>query len=176
MDSEPSSVEEELLPVVDERDRIVGIERRGVIHARELLHRAVHIILVDDLGRVYLQRRSWEKDSAPGKWDSSCSGHVDAGESYDEAAIRELMEELGIESQGAPRRVGKLTASAATGMEFSTVYTMQTASEPVPDPREIIEGRWADPLDLDDWIERFPSDFAECFLQVWEHCRERIFE
>src|SRR5271163_326450 len=67
---------------------------RREVHARKLLHRAIHVLIHDAQGCLFLQRRSMGKDTFPGCWDSSCSGHVDAGEDYFTAARRELVEEF----------------------------------------------------------------------------------
>src|SRR6187401_1192215 len=86
----------EYFDVVNERDEPVSRALRQEVHARGLLHRAVHVLVFDQHGRVFLQKRSMLKDTSPGLWDSSCSGHLDAGEDYDAAAIRELGEEIGV--------------------------------------------------------------------------------
>ena len=96
---------DEFFDVVDGRDTVVGRAARREVHARGLLHRAVHILVFDGAGRVFLQKRSMKKDIAPGLWDSSCSGHVDAGENYDAAAVRELAEELGLRIVSVPERL-----------------------------------------------------------------------
>ncbi|MBI4800417.1 MAG: NUDIX domain-containing protein [Desulfarculus sp.] len=133
----------EPLSVVDEQDRPQGVRPRWLIHRDGLPHRAVHVLVFDGQGRLYLQRRSPAKDTFPGRWTSSASGHVDPGEDYGQAARRELMEELGLE---APLIwLGKIAAQPATGMEFSAVYRAQTAQAPQPNPREIIEGRFFTP-------------------------------
>ena len=87
---------EELFDVVDAQDRVVGQAPRREVHAKQLRHRAVHVLVFDEKGAVFLQKRSMGKDSCPGTWDSSCSGHLDAGEDYDAAAVRELREEIGL--------------------------------------------------------------------------------
>jgi isopentenyldiphosphate isomerase len=86
----------ELFDVVDEQDRVLRREARAEVHRQRLLHRAVHILVFNIRGEVYLQRRSAKKDTYPHRWTTSCSGHVDAGEDYDTAAVRELAEELGL--------------------------------------------------------------------------------
>jgi len=133
----PASDPDELLPVVDEQDRPLGLARRGDIHAQGLLHRAVHVLVFAPGGRLWLQRRGPDKDTYPGMWTSSASGHVDPGESYDQAARRELGEELGLELELA--YLGKVDACPATQGEFSGVFRAETAQEPVPDPEEIAE-------------------------------------
>src|SRR5262249_61942687 len=86
----------ERFPVVDKNDRILRDATRSEVHANNLRHRAIHILIFNSAAEVYLQQRSRWKDRHPLKWDSSAAGHVIAAESYDETARRELEEELGI--------------------------------------------------------------------------------
>ena len=76
--------------MVDKNDRIRGYASRSEVHGNNLRHRAVHILIFNQVGEVYLQQRSRWKDRHPLKWDSSAAGHVTAGENYDETARREL--------------------------------------------------------------------------------------
>ena len=81
---------EEIFDVVNERDEVVGRAPRKEVHARGLWHRAVHVLVFNARGEVFLQKRSLKKDIAAGKWDSSASGHLDTGEDYDAGAVREV--------------------------------------------------------------------------------------
>ena len=74
---------EEIFDVVNEQDQVVGQKPRSEVHRLGLLHRAAHILVFNCRGEVFLQKRSLTKDRQPGLWDSSASGHVDSGESYD---------------------------------------------------------------------------------------------
>ena len=87
---------EEPFDVVDAQDRVIGRAPRREVHARRWRHRSIHVLVFNAAGRVFLQKRAQSKDSCPGRWDSSCSGHLDAGEDYDAAAVRELGEEIGM--------------------------------------------------------------------------------
>jgi isopentenyl-diphosphate delta-isomerase type 1 len=133
--------------VVDEQDRPVGQAPRWRVHQEGLRHRAVHVLLFDERGRLYLQRRSQAKDSHPGKWTSSASGHLDPSEDYLPAALRELAEELGLrpEPGRALEYLGKIRAQPATENEFAAVYRLVGDQEPRPDPVEISEGRFFTP-------------------------------
>jgi 16S rRNA (adenine1518-N6/adenine1519-N6)-dimethyltransferase len=91
---------EEIFDVVNDRDEIVGRQSRREVHRLGLKHRAVHVVLFNGRGEIFLQKRSMKKDCFPGAWDSSASGHLDVGESYDACAVRELREELGLECNG----------------------------------------------------------------------------
>lgn len=86
----------ELLDVIDENDNVIGREERDVCLEKKLLHRAIHVFVFNSGGELLLQKRSAQKKTYPGVWTSSCSGHVSAGQSYEEAAVREIEEELGI--------------------------------------------------------------------------------
>jgi isopentenyl-diphosphate Delta-isomerase len=166
-------VSEEWFDVVDESDRVIGRERRRDVHRRGLLHRAVHVLVIDPAGRVFLQKRSMKKDSAPGVWDSSASGHVDSGEAYDACAVREVREELGWAPTSPLEPLFKLSACAETGREFVWVYRTRGEGPFVLHPDEIADGRWLAPGEIDAAIQETPADFAVSFRHVWTEVRRR---
>lgn len=161
---------EEWFDIVDDHDEVIGKEKRSVVHAKGLKHRAVHILVWDSKGQLFLQKRSMRKDEFPGKWDTSSAGHLDAGESYDHSAERELQEELGI--RGAQvKALFKIDACAETGMEFVWVYEAIWDGELKLDPVEIETGDWFSAEKIDAWILRSESDFAPGFLKIWRRIR-----
>jgi isopentenyl-diphosphate delta-isomerase type 1 len=164
---------DERFDVVDASDRVVRQARRADVHANGWLHRAVHIFVLRANGDVFLQQRSMGKDSHPGRWDSSASGHLDSGEGYDAAAVRELREELGIEAEDL-EHLGSLAASERTGWEFVHIYKTHHEGPLTLHPDEISGGRWICPAELDVWVTRAPDDFPPCFQEVWERVREQI--
>ncbi len=88
---------EEFLEVVNERGEVIKTLPRSVIHGDpSLMHRVVHVLVFNQHGELLLQKRSMNKDVAPGKWDTSVGGHIEAGETIPEALKREMKEELGI--------------------------------------------------------------------------------
>ena len=89
-------VRDELLSVVDEKDSLIGTAPRTEVHSSEKWHRGVHVFIFDNEGRVLLQVRSSNKDKYPNTYDCSASGHVGAGDTYEETIKREIKEELGI--------------------------------------------------------------------------------
>lgn len=87
----------EFFEIVDANDQVIGKALRSECHGNpQLIHRVAHVLVFDRQGRLLLQKRSMSKDVQPGKWDTSVGGHLDPGESYEEAAKREMFEELGI--------------------------------------------------------------------------------
>jgi isopentenyl-diphosphate delta-isomerase type 1 len=167
---------DELFDVVDLDDHVVGQAMRHEVHAKKLLHRAVHVLVHDPNGHLFLQRRSMAKDTFPGCWDSSCSGHVDAGESYPFAARRELGEELGLHDATLPLRpLLKLHASLETGYEFIQIYLLGPHSGPFDlNPEEITEGRWIVPDELDILINEYPERVAGALRLLWSRHRAEI--
>lgn len=89
----------EIFPIVDENGNTIGSATRGECHnGSKQLHPVVHLHLFDGEGRIYLQRRPLWKDIQPGRWDTAVGGHIDYGESVEEALMREVREEIGIEN------------------------------------------------------------------------------
>ena len=95
--SEADCAQNEIFPLIDEDGTVIGRATRRYCHGGSMaLHPVVHLHVFDRKGRLYLQKRSMKKDIAPGRWDTSVGGHVDYGESLNEAVKREAREELGV--------------------------------------------------------------------------------
>jgi 16S rRNA (adenine1518-N6/adenine1519-N6)-dimethyltransferase len=169
----PDAVDpQESLQVVDEHDHPIRGVDRATVHAEKLLHRAVHIFVLNRAGELFLQRRSYRKDNFPRKWDSSAAGHVDLGESYELCASRELREELGLTAE--PKEVARVAASERTGQEFICVYLAEGEEIVDLNEREIETGGFFPLSIVDEWIESRPDDFAPGFLECYREVRARI--
>lgn len=162
---------EEIFDVVDERDEVIGQQPRREVHRLGLKHRAVHVLVFNRAGELFLQKRSHLKDNHPNVWDSSASGHVDAGETYDTSAVRELAEELGWTAAEPLQRLFKVAACAETGQEFLWVYRCHAEGPFVLHPEEIEEGAWFTPAALDRWLAARPEEFAPAFPLIWRTLR-----
>jgi len=171
--SQLPSLQQERFPVVDEADRILRYAYRAEVHANNFRHRAVHILVFNQAGQLYLQERSRRKDRHPLLWDSSAAGHVSAGEGYDDTARRELQEELGLDLP--LEKIAKISASESTGYEFIWLYrgTLEDEREPRPNPNEIENGAFFAPEIIDGWIAARPGDFAPAFRKCWKAYQER---
>lgn len=167
---------DELFDVVDEQDRVVTQAPRREVHAKKMIHRATHVMVHDDKGRLLLQKRSMSKDTFPGCWDSSCSGHLDAGEDYPEAARRELGEELGWHDASLPLRpLLKLTPCPQNGYEFIQIFIMGPISGPFElHPEEISEGRWFTPAEMDALLRETPDAMAGALRMLWTEHRDLL--
>ena len=171
-ESAPSQ-EDELLDVVDDKDNVLGFTTRGRIHREGLFHRAVHIFLFNDSGEIYVQRRSKSKDRYPFKLDSSAAGHVETGESYLETAKRELLEELGIETD--LKKILKVSVCPATDNEHVLLYEARSNVAPVPNNDEIFEGWFVRPAELSEMMGSRQDDFVPAFVLLWKLFTEKSF-
>ena len=160
---------EEIFDIVNERDEVIGQAPRREVHRDGHKHRAVHVLVFGSDGRVFLQKRSMIKDTFPGAWDSSASGHVDSGEDYDACAVRELKEELGLVAKAPPRRLFKIAACTETGQEFVWAYQLESDGPLVLHPEEIERGEWFTRVQVTDWVEKRPQDFATGFILIWKN-------
>jgi isopentenyl-diphosphate Delta-isomerase len=158
---------EDIFDIVNERDEAVGRAPRSEVHARGLLHRAVHVLVFNSRGEIFLQKRSMKKDRQPGVWDSSCSGHVDSGEDYDQTAVRELQEEIGLALNAPLARLFKINACPETDAEFVWIYRCHSEGPFQLDPDEIDAGDWFAPERVTEWIKERPEDFAPAFILIW---------
>ena len=174
----------EILDLVDDEDRVIGRAPRDEVHGNPtLLHRVVHVLVFDNRGRIFLQKRAGDKDVQPGRWDSSVRGHVDAGEEREVAARRELAEELGIPGRDIPE-----TGSSPPPLQFLRRYRHGNdyESELVTtwmllwdgpfrlQESEISDGRFWDLEEIDLLAERAgaPGPFTPNFLDELRRWRE----
>lgn len=164
---------DEIFDVVNERDEPIGLAPRREVHARGLRHRAVHVLVFDQHGRLFLQKRSLKKDLCGGLWDSSCSGHLDAGEDYDHAAVRELQEELGLVVTTSPQRWFRLEACADTGQEFCWIYRLNSNGPFVLHPDEIEGGEWLSPAEVSARIAAHPGNYCPAFKLIWRLAQQQ---
>lgn len=159
----------ETLDVVDDRDRRIGQCSRDEIHRRALKHRAVHVFVFNNSGQLFVQKRAAGKDTFPGCYDSSASGHLHTGEDYDECALRELNEELGLRvAPGHLRKHFKIAACAQTGWEFVWVYSIQGDYRPVINTAEIESGSYESIEQVRARVREQPGQCAPSFVLIAE--------
>jgi 16S rRNA (adenine1518-N6/adenine1519-N6)-dimethyltransferase len=159
---------DEIFDIVDKNDIPTGTATRAEVHAKNLIHRAVHVFVLNRNGDLYLQKRSRLKDMNPGVWDSSVSGHLDAGEDYLQAAVRELGEEIGIAtSEEDLERITSVEPSSETGWEHIHVFLTRHAGA-VNFPAAEIESMMPFPIaEIKAWIAASPEDFSPAFRLIF---------
>lgn len=167
--STPAQSGDEVFDVVDDSNEVTGQATRAEVHEKGLKHRAVHVFVVNGKSEMLLQQRSVLKDVHPGKWGSSAAGHLDAGESYEVAARRELGEELGIEDEELPLKyVGELPPSESNGWEFIRLFVTVYSGALRTPANEVGAVEWMEQDVLRDWLARRPEDFSGGFKECWK--------
>ena len=156
----------ELLDVVDENDNVIGQEERNVCLEKNLLHRAIHVFVFNSKGELLIQKRSMKKKIFPGMWCASCSGHVSAGQTYEEAAVRELEEEIGI-SGVELKEISKFFDLNPVDSEIAKLYTTVHEGPFKIQKEEVDEVKFL-PIEkiseeLKNSPEKFTTDFALAF-------------
>ena len=160
---------DERFPIVDEEGRVTGSATRGECHnGSHLLHPVVHLHVFNSKGELYLQKRPEWKDIQPGKWDTAVGGHIDDGETPEDALTREVGEELGI-TDYLPERVGKYVFDSQREREL--VYVNRTVYDgPIhPSKEELDGGRFWTMAEIMDAIGKeiltpnFESEFLRFF-------------
>jgi isopentenyldiphosphate isomerase len=141
---------DELVDVVDEQDRVVTQATRREVRLRNLRHRSVYILVFNSVGQLFVHRRTPTKDIYPDHWDVAAGGVLNAGETYDRGAARELREELGI-VRAPLRRLFPLRYEDAHTRVVGVVYSCTWDGALRLQPSEVAAGEW---IDLDVLLER----------------------
>lgn len=156
---------------VDEDDNIIGSGSRAEAVSKGIIHRIVRIFVFNPQGELLVQKRS-ATVASPNKWDQSAGGHVDEGEEYLTAALRELEEEIGI-SSAALKEVKKFFTDtndddSESKKRFNMLYeTVDEGSTVSVDEREVSEVRWIGMDELGEWMQKRPQDFTRGFIQSY---------
>ncbi|GAB2749233.1 NUDIX domain-containing protein [Streptomyces bullii] len=148
---------DEILDIVDENDRVVATSPRGEAYTKGLRHRCVFIEARDAEGRIFVHRRTPTKLVFPSLYDMFVGGVVGAGEPYDEAALREAEEELGVSGLPRPEYLFKFLYDDGAGRTWwSAVYQVRCDLPVRPQAEEVA------------WYGFLPEDEVERRLRDWE--------
>ncbi|MFH8590032.1 NUDIX hydrolase [Streptomyces celluloflavus] len=128
---------DEILDVVDEHDQVVGQAPRGEAYARRLRTRCAFVLVRDAADRIFVHRRTAQKLVFPAHHDMFVGGVVGAGESYDEAALREAEEELGVRGLARPERLFSFLYETPEHTWWSAVYEVRCTLPVAPQESEI---------------------------------------
>ncbi|MEO8575948.1 MAG: isopentenyl-diphosphate Delta-isomerase [Gemmatimonadales bacterium] len=163
--------EQERVILVSDLDEIIGEAGKLDVHRTGQLHRAFSVLVLDDRGRVLLQRRADSKYHSPGLWSNTCCGHPRPGERTVDAAERRLREEMGFSCKLAALTSFVYRANLAGDLiehELDHVFVGTTSETPQPDETEIGSWRWLDRAELHQWMQQQPEDFTAWFPTVFD--------
>lgn len=157
------------IQIVDDNDEPIGEADMAEAHQKGLTHRVVWIVIEDTDGRILLQKRGPDVSTYPNHWDFSAAGHVDAGEDYVQAALREIEEELGLTGlmlDELDKTRVQMVADDRTFDRFATIFrsVVPAGTELMIRPDEVAEVRWFDQAELATFVaknlHRMPPDFV----------------
>lgn len=132
----------EKFPIVDEQGNVLGAITRGHAHdGCKILHPVVHLHLFNSKGELFLQKRPAWKDIQPGKWDTSCGGHIDLGENVEQALKREVREELNV-TDFKPIAMGHYVFESKKEKELVYIHRCTYDGKVDPDKEELDGGRF----------------------------------
>ena len=137
------------MPVVEENGLVIGQATRKTVHGgSKLMHPVVHLHIINREGCLYIQKRSMKKDLLPGLWDTAVGGHVDYGESLEEALYRESSEELGFREFN-PVYLKSYVWESTREKELVNVFAAVGNFVLKPDLDEVSEGRYRDMAEIE---------------------------
>lgn len=156
--------------VVDEHDNEVGSAMLAEVWQKGLYHRIVSVFVQDDWGRMLLQLRGPQVGIYPNCWDQAAGGHVDEGQSYDQAATNELTEETGLHNVAltllGTYRTNNQSDDGRTINRFERVYAAQVPHDAVlhPEAKEVSRLQWFTPAELVALITNHPEKITPGLL------------
>lgn len=170
--------DEELVDVVDEKNRIIGKATRGEAHKKGLIHRALSVLVINSKGELLLQQRSANRSIHALSWDLSTSEHVQAGETYEIAGERSLREELGIAGKVKPAgktsvQKRKYELKNETVFENEIVMALITIHEGPfkPDPNEVKQVKFFSIEEIEKMLKS-EKKFTPWFVDEWENVKK----
>ena len=150
-------MKEEIVPVVDTKDKIIGMVSRKEMREKNIFHRIAHVVVFNSNGRIFVHRRTFKKDIYPGFYDMLIGGVVAKGETYHATAQRELQEELGIKAK--LHFLFKIKYEDKENKVFAKVYKCITGGLIRIQVEEILHGKFMEIQEVQKLLkkEKFPK-------------------
>lgn len=158
----------EMVSVVEENGLVIGQATRQSVHdGSKLMHPVIHLHIINREGCLYIQKRSMKKDLLPGRWDTAVGGHVDYGETLEEALYREASEELGFRDFN-PIFLKSYIWESAREKELVSVFATVGNFTLKPDNDEVTEGRYWNMSEIESNLARglFTPNFEQEFKSI----------
>jgi len=155
----------EKLDIVDEKDEVIGTATRKECHEQKLRHRGVQVFVINEEEDFFIQKRSEKKDVFPGLYEGGVTGHVQSGETYKQAAVRELKEELGINVHEKDlREMFKFKILFGQEHELITAYILDYTDTINIDQNEVLSGQFLSIDEIKQRIKKNEEEFTPAFL------------
>ncbi len=158
---------EEQIDYVNNEDKVVGSLPRSKIKEEAMNYRIVHIFLFNSKDELLICKRPDNNKAYPNMWTSSAGGHVHSGESYKDAAMREMVEEIGIQTN-LEKALSIIYHHPRGSLVFTDLWVGKSDNSFRFDPKEIISHRFISLKRLSKEVEVYPSQFAPPLLQLFE--------
>jgi len=142
----------EIFSIVDEDDKVIGKATRKEVHDKRLIHRSVMFFIFDEKGRILVTQRTKNKEFFKEYWSIGLGGHLNAGETYDEAVIREVKEEANINEK--PFFMGSFKLRIPEECENVRVYGFVTDKKLELDPFELKQGMFLTMEEMEEKIKK----------------------
>lgn len=170
-------MKEELVILVDENDRQVGLMPKMEAHEKALLHRAFSVFVFNDQNQLMIQRRAAHKYHSPGLWTNTCCSHQREGETNIEAGKRRLMEEMGFTTSLTENISFIYKAPFDNGLtehEYDYILLGDYNDEPNINPDEVSEWKWMSLEDIEKDMKVHPEHYTEWFKIVFDKFYNQI--
>jgi len=166
----------EYVILVDEQDRETGIMEKQQAHVEGKLHRAISVFIFNTKGELLLQQRAAGKYHSANLWTNTCCSHPRPGEQVQAAAVRRLMEEMGMvcDLEEIFSFIYKAELGTLTEYELDHVFTGTTDVVPVPDAGEVANWKYVDAQELDDMMHDHPEEYTEWFKICFRDWRNEL--
>ncbi len=168
---------EEKVVLITPNDEFLGVMNKQEAHEKGVLHRAFSVFLFNAKGEMLLQRRAGSKYHSPNLWTNAVCSHPHEGESYKEAALRRMQEELGISADIEGKFHFIYKADVGQGLwehELDYVFTGFFEGDFSLNSEEVSEVRYISTEDLDREIKEKPENFTEWFKIILNEYKQHL--
>jgi isopentenyl-diphosphate delta-isomerase len=167
---------EDMLVLVDERDREIGVAPKMRVHVEGLRHRAISVLVVNAAGELLLQRRNDSKYHSGGLWTNSCCSHPRPGETPHDAATRRLREEMGFSTPLEPMFTTSYKAPVGDLIENEVVHVFggYFDGRVEPDAAEVDAYEWRSPSAIAEDMAAHPERYTVWFVKYMGEFRASV--
>ncbi len=162
---------EEKVVLVDKSDNELGLMEKMEAHEKGLLHRAFSVFILNSQGELMMQQRAISKYHSGGLWTNTCCSHPRINESYEQAAHRRMMEEMGFDCELEKLFHFIYKAELDSGLtehELDHVFVGYYDGEPSINREEVESWKWMSTQEVSNQIEEYPERYTEWFKIIFD--------